>query len=937
MRKHIKNTILTISIFMMIFLVFTPKSYGSTGSGLRLKINTVIDNYDELPNNIRTQTYQYAASRITNMRRHSSNEALSKSQSHDRSFDIKHGSRVELFFENPTKDYNYDLLWFGSATNTKGNISLESVEFHENLSQYTYDDLGRAKAVNPFNWLEVINSPGKNRNKNIEDAEVTLHFRYNPNIDEMLMEEPDIEPTYTKKIDYIGNKETEAGTVTNNNNYYRLYLDFNPGKEWRETDKERDIVIVYDVSNSMERDLGKSTRWKVLKNTLGKAVDKISTNEKNYISMIAFGTNAEVITKNNNDPSDLRRIVNDLKLPRGAAGGTNFYEAMLETGKIINENPQDREKVIFFISDGEPTASQPAAETFGYERNSEVATSYAYDASKNFQRVDNFYSIFVGDQSGASTLQTFTNMIDVKNEKFTVEALDEAQLENAFNRFMASLDISFNDVVIEDKLSEYADYARDLKVHKTTEDGDREELKVGLNYELLGRGSNSVAVKLLDEIKPETNYEVSFDIRASDKAISEYDETGVYPHIGDPNTDYPGNITSSERPGFYSNDIAELSYNFGSNDTISKEYPKPVLQVHEFNPVEVEVELEKNLTGKDLEKDEFEFVLNEIIKDEDGNTEKSIQVSGRQNDENGNIDFGHLKFSKPGQYIFEAKEIIPENKNLGYTYDDRTLRVIVDVIRHEDRDVLEAGIRYPDGTKFRNKYKLEPISVDFNLQKEMEGKELDAGDFQFRLFDGNMKLIETVSNEADGQINFSSIELTKPSKYQFIVREIVPNPQDPNIIYDLDPANINVDVSDNNGKLEAEVNYLKRKFTNRYEEEKDKIDADLEFNVILTGMQLSKDMFEFELRDSNGQVYKAKNKSDGKIVFNGLTFNKTGQYNYTIKQIIPDSPIKYMNYDKDSKKVTVNVTGSSGNLDIEVEYEPDNTFYNKYKFSGRIW
>ena len=932
MRKFMRNTMSFLSVLMIIMFVFTLKSHAIFRKKLELKVNTVIDNIDELPNSVRNKTFHYGAKRITNMTR-TNNLALYPNQADAQSFTWKHGDSRTLSFNDPSR-LSYNLLWFGSNSNTESNISLEKVVCNSNLKTYTYNDGGRAKAITPYNWLQIIND-------NVKNAEVTLHFKYNPDIDEIPMEEPDIHPRYSKKVDYLGNKESEAGSATDKVNYYRLYLDFNPGEDWRKKDNERDIIFVLDVSTSMEEKLGRSTRFKVLKDTLSMAINRLATNEKNKISIVTFGTRANTLITGENDKGKLLKIVNNLTLPGGDAGGTNFYEAMEHAERIINSDPtSEREKVVFFISDGEPTAAQPGANAIGYDYYSEVATAYAYEAGKNFKGTDSFFSIFIGDNTGsASTLQTFSQMVDVTHEKYTVQAADQAQLENAINRFMAGIDITFNDVTITDKLSKYADYAKELKVHRTRDNGDREELKPGTDYKILSDDSDTVSVKFLGDIRPETNYEISFDIKASDEAIIEYEETGIYPHIGDPDTDYAGNTTSSGRKGFYSNDVAELSYNFGSKDTITKKYPKPVIQIYDFNPVGAKIEFEKNLAGKDLIGDEFEFILSEVI--EDGEVEKTIPVATAKNDGEGTIDFGFIKFSKPGRHVFEVKEVIPENKEPGYTYDDRTLRVIVDVLRLEDKDILKPDVRYIEGTRFLNRYAAEPVSVNFELQKEMIGRGISAGDFQFRLFDGNMKEIETVYNKADGKIIFSDVEFLKPSKYKFIVKEIVPKPQDPNIKYDLNPAYIDVDVVDTDGILKADVNYLnKTKFTNTFSRDSGRpVDADFKFNVILSGAQLSKGMFEFELRDRKGNTYKAKNEANGDIKFRVNFSNMDiGTHEFKAKQIIPAKAIQYMNYDKKEKTVRVDVSDNGrGGITINVSYLSDNTFYNNYKTSGRIW
>ncbi|HZX21520.1 MAG TPA: VWA domain-containing protein, partial [Clostridia bacterium] len=321
MRRFIRNTASFLTVLMVLMTVFTLKPHAAViKKKLELKVNTVIDNIDELPSSMKSKTFYYGAKRITKMNNGSSSSASYPSQVDTLSFPWEHGGSKTISFDVLRSLY-YNLLWFGSNSSTESNISLENVVCNSNLRNYTYNDGGRGKAITPYNWLEIINN-------NAGSAEVTLHFKYNPNIDEIPMEEPDIQPGYSKRVDYLGDKESEAGSATDKVNYYRLYLDFNPGEDWREEDNERDIVFVLDVSTSMEEKLGKSTRFKVLKDTLGMAINRLTTNAKNKISIVTFGTRANTLITGENDKQKLTRIINNLTLPGGDAGGTNFYEAM---------------------------------------------------------------------------------------------------------------------------------------------------------------------------------------------------------------------------------------------------------------------------------------------------------------------------------------------------------------------------------------------------------------------------------------------------------------------------------------------------------------------------------------------------------------------------------------------------------------------------------
>ena len=107
---------------------------------------------------------------------------------------------------------------------------------------------------------------------------------------------------------------------------------------------------------------------------------------------------------------------------------------------------------------------------------------------------------------------------------------------------------------------------------------------------------------------------------------------------------------------------------------------------------------------------------------------------------------------------------------------------------------------------------------------------------------------------------------------------------------------------------------------------------------VLTGMQLTAGLFEFELKDmETGDVQKSVNRADGIVSFLE-SYDEPGEHTYQIREIEPSDPIPYMNYD--SKTITVTVRAEddgSGNLVTTVEYPADITFYNTYKIRGGIW
>lgn len=925
MGKIIKKAVLVFVLLTACLTILGSAAFAAAPA-LNLQVTTVIDNIDEYPG-LKNASFYYDAKRIIEMTSNNTYPALYPSNSTIKTFSWKHGQTAKVSWNKSNGSSNCDLLWFGANSKTDSHISLASVEYNANgnLKQYTYDDNGRAKAITSYNWLQVINSSKG-------EAKVTLHFRYNPDIDEV-EPDPDPEPEYAKTIDYLGDGIPNPDTSANGLNDYRIYLDVTT--EASETETDRDIIFVLDVSNSMDTALGNTTRFNVLKNTVKSAVNSLVQNPSNRISIITFGTRAQIVTTRETDRTKLINCVNSLSLPGGTAGGTNYYESMLHAAQIVNGSINgSHEKVIFFVSDGEPTASLPAANAMGYAAYAEVATIYAYHAAQEFQNVDRFYSVFIGDDSGsASTLQTITQMVEVNNEKYMVQASSAEQLTSAFNRFVSKVGNSLYDVTITDELSSYVSYAGDLKVSRKTGDAEAVTLTAGVDYSVTSV-SDKLSIQLLKSTIPDSRYTLSFNVRASDESLDYYGQYESYPNIGDPNTDYEGNNTSSDKPGFYSNTLAELSYSFGGNGSAVKHYNKPVIQVVEANAVPAEIQLRKVLQGKDLVEGMFEFEIRQVIQGENQEETKTVPIATVKNDKDGFITFNSISFTKPGKYLYEVKEIIPDVPEQGMTYDTKTLTVVANVVRNSGD--LDVKITYPNGTAFTNVYNPKPVSVNFEVKKKLTGRTLSANAFQFRLLNGNEDSIEVVSNTSDGRVVFSPIEFTKVGTYNFKVREIVPMPANSNIIYDTKTVPIVVNVADAGGYLTADVKYSNdTTFTNQFAYSP--IKANIELKVVLSGMQLSTGMFKFELTDSNGKTYSAINQSDGKIRF-PIDFTNVGTYTFVARQIIPSEPMRYMTYDKQNIRITVNVTDNgSGKLVANIQSSSDMTFYNSYKVRGGIW
>lgn len=111
-----------------------------------------------------------------------------------------------------------------------------------------------------------------------------------------------------------------------------------------------------------------------------------------------------------------------------------------------------------------------------------------------------------------------------------------------------------------------------------------------------------------------------------------------------------------------------------------------------------------------------------------------------------------------------------------------------------------------------------------NAKKELQGGVLKAGQFSFTLKDSGGKVLQTATNDAEGNVSFN-VEYNKAGTYTYTVSEVVPEDAENNvkdhITYDTSEHKVTVTVTNGDGKLNAAVTYddgssTPPTFTNKY-------------------------------------------------------------------------------------------------------------------------
>ena len=327
---------------------------------------------------------------------------------------------------------------------------------------------------------------------------------------------------------------------------------------------------------------------------------------------------------------------------------------------------------------------------------------------------------------------------------------------------------------------------------------------------------------------------------------------------------------------------------------------------------EVEFQVKKKLEGKTLEADAFTFQL--IAPDG--------SVTEAKNDAEGNVKFPAVKFSNEGTFKYQIKEVNDNKK--GYTYDDSVLEAEVTVANVYGQKI--ASVKYKDSKKeFTNTYAAKEAKLQLEATKVLNGKAIEAGQFEFELKE-NGAVLHTVSNDANGKIQFPELTFTKEETRTFTISEKAGDVA--GVEYDPNAYEVKVVVKDNGqGQLVATPDTKNITFTNVYKAKpaKETITA----TKVLNGKELEADKYEFELKKGEEVVATAKNAADGTVTFKEIEFETAGDYTYTITEKAGSE--KGVTYDTAKHEVKVKVTDNGQGQLVTTVTGNNPTFTNTYK------
>ncbi len=337
--------------------------------------------------------------------------------------------------------------------------------------------------------------------------------------------------------------------------------------------------------------------------------------------------------------------------------------------------------------------------------------------------------------------------------------------------------------------------------------------------------------------------------------------------------------------------------------------------------------------------DAFQFQLKAVTANAPMPAGSSNGVFQVTNHEGGAVIIPYITFTDAGIYEYTLAEIPGSAK--GYTYDDTVYEITV-TVTDDGSGQLKAAVAYAvggqvvTGMTFANEYLAQAAEpVELTGLKKLENRPLNAGEFSFNLKGHGTD--ETVSNDADGKFQFSKLKFEAAGTYVYTVTEETGNLG--GVTYDKTTYTITITVTDDgSGKLKAEITKVEGGkdnsivFTNTYA-------AKPATGIVLGGTKeltgrpaaypLKDGEFSFNLK-GNGIDETVQNVG-GKFTFSGLSFDTTGEFNYTITEV--PGGLDYITYDPATYRVKITVTDDNkGQLVANVEYlDGTPAFVNKYQ------
>lgn len=567
----------------------------------------------------------------------------------------------------------------------------------------------------------------------------------------------------------LGAPEKHKRIKKNDNGSYTVNVDVKGASSTTTvtTTQPIDFTLVLDVSGSMDDPMSKTDRTKrldALKEAVKAFLDEAANtnteagSELVRVGLVKFAGDktdkigddmyrsggytynySQIVSNLTADMNGLKNKVSKLKAAGATRADNGFNRAVKVMGSASART--DAKKVVIFFADGSPTSSS------GFE--GKVANK-AVEAAKELKDGGaTVYSIGIFASANPSSLSSnenqFMHAVSSNFPKATKynqrgegnikagyykSATNASELNAIFDEIEKSetTTSAYINVVMEDTLSEYAELAgSDYKVVAKDSSGQAVALTKDVDYTLTyDENAKKFTVRFLKALAHNVTYTLEYNVKPTQNAYNDYasnlntGKDGYAGVKGDADTDLDGNTTSSNQPGFHSNDSACLSYTADGVDHAcgGNPYPHPVIQV-----VSSTLHIEKQWSG---DGDKPESITVDIK--QGGNSYKTVTLKP---DANGNwstdviIPAGAAK-------TYTVTETEPENHQWQASYQHKV-----------GNGALADGnvVTVPESTASQNAtvvitntLKTATLKNAIGVKKELVGRDWkDSDEFTFKL------------------------------------------------------------------------------------------------------------------------------------------------------------------------------------------------------------
>ena len=389
-----------------------------------------------------------------------------------------------------------------------------------------------------------------------------------------------------------------------------------------------DVLFLLDTTSSMSEGISGSgtdpkisSVYSVLRNVIRNNYFDSSKYNVNY-ALVGIDSDPHLYQ---NWTSNGNTLISKIPVSPNNVSRINYEKGFVKANEIFKNGRSDAQKVLIFITDGNPTyyTNHNTGWNEGHviNRYSTMAMLHGQFALYAID-LDYFFSIGLGNQGDYDKLKLLTNSNDSDSPVRGYKGITlptpgvevgaspySAGSKNDFlNRMREIVNVLKNprvsNVVLEDKLSQYAMIAKDpsgnpypLEIEVLGPTGIHTGNYIATNmYRLFSTPRNSLA-DIVSSYNASTKtirlefpyaytletgytYMIKAKIQTTQQANSIYSSTGHFQKnsngsdvVGDPGT----GSKSSNQKGFYSNDLATLTYKYKDKEIVET-FKKPVIQ-----------------------------------------------------------------------------------------------------------------------------------------------------------------------------------------------------------------------------------------------------------------------------------------------------------------------------------------------------------------------